>query len=92
MTQAAQPDPGWCPALRPGVMLRHDKRRHTYVLVMPERAVVLNATAAVILSLSNGLRSVDDVVSAGRARYPEGFTPEDVAQFLAAVRAHGWLV
>ena len=92
MSQPANIDPQWRPALRRGVVLRYDNRRHAHLLVMPERAVVLNTTAAAILSLSNCRRSIDAVVSACRARYVQGFVADDVVEFLTEVRGQGWLV
>jgi len=92
MSQPANIDPRWRPALRRGVVLRHDNRRNADLLVMPERVAVLNTTAAEILALSNGRRSVDEVVTDCRARYEQGFTAGDVLRFLAAARDHGWLV
>jgi hypothetical protein len=51
MSDPSAIDPGWCPELKPGMIVRHDERRDTDLLMMPERAVILNTTAAAILAL-----------------------------------------
>jgi pyrroloquinoline quinone biosynthesis protein D len=82
----------WCPALKPGAVLRWDEIRETDLLVMPERAVILNATGAAILGLCDGRRRVDAVIGECGRRFKDGFVADDVVEFLEAFRTRGWLV
>ena len=92
MTESSAVEQGWYPTLRPGTLLRRDEIRETDLLVMPERAVVLNATGAAILELCDGRRAVAGVIEECRRRFSQGFSAEDVVDFLAVFRERGWLV
>lgn len=52
------------PKLARRARLRWDERDQKYMLVYPERGLVLNASAAEIVKLCDGTRSVDDIVAA----------------------------
>lgn len=77
--------------LRRSIVLRHDPVRGTDVLVMPERVVVLNRTAAEILALCDGSRTVGEIVAAVEQKYPGSPAGERVPAFLDRVCAAGWL-
>ena len=57
------------PRLVTGARLRYDEVREEHVLLIPEGAVRLNPTAAEVLELCDGERSLDDIVGALSARY-----------------------
>jgi len=50
------------PRLPHGVRLKADRVRNVKVLLAPERAFELDATAAEVLSCVDGLRSIDEIV------------------------------
>ena len=52
------------PRLVTGARLRYDEVREEHVLLIPEGAVRLNPTAAEVLELCDGERSLDDIVGA----------------------------
>jgi coenzyme PQQ biosynthesis protein PqqD len=54
-----------------GVRLRFDEVRGAHVLLAPERAFDLDAVAADVLSLVDGIRSVDAIVAALAEKYLE---------------------
>jgi coenzyme PQQ biosynthesis protein PqqD len=57
------------PRLVTGARLRYDEVREEHVLLVPEGVVRLNRTAAEVLELCDGERSLDDIVGALSARY-----------------------
>jgi coenzyme PQQ biosynthesis protein PqqD len=50
------------PRLAAGVRLKHDAARGGWVLLAPERVVVLEATAVDVLGLVDGARDLDAIV------------------------------
>ena len=52
----------WQPRLASKARLRWDKVEEQYMLVFPEAALVLNQTAAEVLKLCDGDRSVPDII------------------------------
>ena len=66
--------PGWDrvmtrPRLVTGARLRYDEVREEHLLLVPEGAVRLNPSAAEVLELCDGERSVDEIVGVLSARY-----------------------
>jgi pyrroloquinoline quinone biosynthesis protein D len=57
------------PCLAPHVRLTFDPARERHVLLTPESVTVLNGTAAAVLGLCDGERTVADVVTALHGRY-----------------------
>lgn len=57
------------PRLSSRARLEHDSVRDRPVLLMPEGVLVLNATAAAIVSLCDGQRTVSDIAAALGAQY-----------------------
>lgn len=58
------------PRLHPKVRLRPDRASGASLLVYPERALRLNASAGQVLALCDGARRVVDVAAALAARHP----------------------
>lgn len=58
------------PRLHSKVRLRVDKSDGTALLVYPERALRLNASAGAVVTLCDGSRRIVDVVAALAGRYP----------------------
>ena len=57
------------PRLAPHVRLTFDRARERHVLLTPESVTVLNGTAAAVLGLCDGERTVSDIVAALHGRY-----------------------
>jgi pyrroloquinoline quinone biosynthesis protein D len=70
------------PHLRRGVKRTYDQIREAHVVLFPEGVLVLNETAASVVSLCDGVRSVGDIALALSDVYA-GVQPEDVAELLA---------
>ncbi|MFG1671272.1 pyrroloquinoline quinone biosynthesis peptide chaperone PqqD [Streptomyces sp. Y7] len=81
----------WRPVLARSVVLRYDRVRGTYLLLLPERVVVLHGNAGGVLRLCDGSRAVADVVAELVARFPGAPVAEEVPEFLRTLRKEGWL-
>ena len=77
------------PRLVTGARLRYDDVREEHVLLIPEGAVRLNPTAAEVLELCDGERSLDDIVGALSARYEGADLRDDVASWSTRWRREG---
>jgi pyrroloquinoline quinone biosynthesis protein D len=80
------------PRLATGARLRYDEVRGEHVLLVPEGVVRLNPTAAEVLELCDGNRSLDDIVGALAARYGGADVGEDVRRLLDAMAGKGLVV
>jgi pyrroloquinoline quinone biosynthesis protein D len=69
------------PKLVPHASVRFNEARGEWLMMMPEAVVVLNETAAAVLNLCDGARSVDGIVDALGADY-EGVEAADVEDLL----------
>ncbi|MEU5260150.1 pyrroloquinoline quinone biosynthesis peptide chaperone PqqD [Amycolatopsis sp. NPDC021455] len=69
------------PQLRRGVRLSFDHVRETHVLLFPEGVLVPNPTAAAVLELCDGARSVIEITTALSRRY-SGVLEQDVLAVL----------
>ncbi|GAA4893396.1 pyrroloquinoline quinone biosynthesis peptide chaperone PqqD [Streptomyces coeruleoprunus] len=85
------PDDTWKPALSRSVRFRHGRARGADVLLRPERVEILHGHAGAVLKLCDGHRDVAAIVAALRALHPDAPVTEEVAAFLARLRAEGWL-
>jgi pyrroloquinoline quinone biosynthesis protein D len=80
------------PRLATGARLRYDEVREEHLLLIPEGVVRLNPTAAEVLELCDGVRSVDDIVGALAARYDGADLREDVQELIDAMAQRGLVV
>jgi pyrroloquinoline quinone biosynthesis protein D len=80
------------PRLVTGARLRYDEVREEHVLLIPEGVVRLNPTAAEVLELCDGARSLDDIVSAVSARYEGADVRDDVLELVDAMAQRGLVV
>jgi pyrroloquinoline quinone biosynthesis protein D len=80
------------PRLVTGARLQYDDVREEHMLLVPEGAVRLNATAAEVLGLCDGERSVDDIVTMLSARYGGADVTDDVRELLAGLGRRGLVV
>jgi pyrroloquinoline quinone biosynthesis protein D len=75
-----------------GARLRYDEVREEHVLLIPEGAVRLNPTAAEVLELCDGERSLDAIVGELSARYDGADVRDDVQGLVDAMAQRGLVV
>ena len=80
------------PRLATGARLRYDEVREEHLLLIPEGAVKLNATAADVLELCDGERSLDDIAGALSERYGGADVRSDVEELVDAMAQRGLVV
>ena len=80
------------PRLVTGARLRYDEVREEHVLLIPEGVVQLNPTAAEVLELCDGERSLDDIVGALSERYEGADLRGDVLELVDALTQRGLVV
>jgi pyrroloquinoline quinone biosynthesis protein D len=80
------------PRLVTGARLRYDDVREEHLLLVPEGAVRLNPTAAAVLELCDGERSIDEIVSTLSARYEGSDLGDDVHGLVDALTQRGLVV
>jgi coenzyme PQQ biosynthesis protein PqqD len=81
-----------CPRLVTGARLRYDEVREEHMLLVPEGVVRLNPTAAEVLELCDGHRSLEEIIDALSARYGGADLSADVRELLAALTGKGLVV
>lgn len=69
--------------------LQWDGVRNRHVLLYPEGLVALNPTAAEILELCDGRRTVEQIVAVLRSKYESQDITSDVQELLARLVAKG---
>ena len=81
-----------CPRLVTGARLRYDEVREEHLLLVPEGAVRLNPTAAEVLGLCDGERSLEDIIVVMTERYHGSDVSDDVRELVDAMTQRGLLV
>jgi pyrroloquinoline quinone biosynthesis protein D len=79
------------PRLAKRARFRYDDTRESHVLLLPERVIMLSESAAEILGLCDGARTVDEIKAELRRRYPDAELNDDVDEFLEEARSRRWL-
>lgn len=80
------------PRLAPKVRLRWDRKGERYMLLYPERGLVLNATAAAVVKLCTGEHTVASIVRSLAEQYapqPAEAIEREVLTFLSAMVDRG---
>ena len=80
------------PRLVTGARLQYDDVREEHVLLIPEGVVRLNPTAADVLELCDGERSLDAIVGALAARYGGADVRDDVLELIDAMARRGLVI
>ena len=80
------------PRLATGARLQYDDVREEHLLLIPEGAVKLNPTAAEVLELCDGERSLDEIVGALSARYDGADVREDVTELVDGLAQRGLVI
>jgi pyrroloquinoline quinone biosynthesis protein D len=66
--------------------------REEHLLLVPEGAVRLNPTAAEVLGLCDGVRSLEDIIGVMTERYHGSDVSDDVRELVDAMTQRGLLV
>jgi pyrroloquinoline quinone biosynthesis protein D len=80
------------PALSGKARLRYDDVRQIDVLLLPERVVRLNRSAAAILSLCDGHHTISEIARELESRYVCSGLINDVMEFLHRAYDQRWVV
>ena len=80
------------PRLIDGARLQYDDVREEHLLLIPEGAARLNATAAEVLALCDGERSVDEIAATLSERYAGADVAGDVRELLEGMGERGLVV
>jgi len=80
------------PRLVDGSRLQYDDVREEHQLLIPEGAVRLNATAAHVLELCDGERTVEAIAAALSERYTGADVAADVHELLGGLAERGLVV
>jgi pyrroloquinoline quinone biosynthesis protein D len=80
------------PRLATGARLHYDDVRSEHVLLIPEGVVRLNPTAAEVLDLCDGERTLDDIVGTLSARYDGADVSDDIRDLVDAMAQRGFVI
>ena len=80
------------PRLVTGARLQYDDVREEHLLLVPEGAVRLNPTAAAVLELCDGERSLDEIVGTLSERYEGADLRDDVLGLVNGLTQKGLVV
>jgi pyrroloquinoline quinone biosynthesis protein D len=80
------------PRLVTGARLRYDEVREEHLLLIPEGVVRLNRTAAEVLELCDGERSLEEIVGTLSARYDGSDLRDDVEGLVDGMAQKGLVV
>jgi pyrroloquinoline quinone biosynthesis protein D len=80
------------PRLVTGARLRYDEVREEHVLLVPEGAVRLNPTAAEVLELCDGERSLEEIIETLSERYDGSDLRDDVQGLVDGMTQRGLVV
>jgi pyrroloquinoline quinone biosynthesis protein D len=80
------------PRLVTGARLRYDDVREQHMLLVPEGAVRLNPTAAEVLKLCDGERSLDEIVVVLSDRYDGADLGDDVRGLVDGMAQKGLVI
>lgn len=89
--QEPELDASAVPRLNPIYLMRWEETQQAHILLYPEGVVKLNETAAEILELCSGERSIADISETLIARYEGDAVAPAVRRFLEAAHAKGWI-
>jgi len=80
------------PRLADGARLQYDDVREEHLLLVPEGAVRLNETAAHVLELCDGRRSLEEIAAALSERYQGADVTDDVRELVDTMGERGLVI
>ena len=81
------------PTFRRGYRMQWEATQDCHVVLYPEGMAKLNETAAAILDLVDGKRTLADIIQTLNERFPDaGGVDDDVKAFFAQAREHKWII
>lgn len=80
------------PMLRTGTRLQWDDVRNEHLLLVPEGAVRLNESAAQVLELCDGERTLEEIAAELSARYGGADVTDDVRELVDGLGSRGLVV
>ena len=81
-----------CPRIRRGFRLQWEPAQSCHVLLYPEGMIQLNDSAALILKLVDGQRSIAQIITQLQEQFPDvQGLDEDVLTFMGVAYAQFWL-
>lgn len=80
-----------CPRLVRGVRLQWDDVRQRHMLLFPEGALLLNSTAAAVIELCDGKRTLGAIAAELQEIYQGGNVANDVRHLLSRLAEKGLL-
>ncbi len=78
-------------AFSPMYRLQWEEAQKKHVILYPEGMVELNATAAEILTLCDGSRTLTDIVAELERKFETTGLTDDIRELLEAALANGWI-
>lgn len=84
-------NPAIPPRFSPLHRLQWEEAQQKHVILYPEGMVELNPSAAEILLLCDGVRTVDDIVAALEEKFAVSGLTDDVIEFLEIAFANRWI-
>jgi pyrroloquinoline quinone biosynthesis protein D len=79
------------PKLARKAKLQFDSVRSLTLLLLPERVVKLNKTAADILHLCDGKRAIEEITKELELRYSQAGLESEIIEFVRDVSRNGWV-
>lgn len=79
------------PALANGHRFQWEPAQDSHVVLYPEGMKVLSGSAAEIVQLCDGVRSVKDIVTELEEKFPGNELKQDVLDFVAGASQEGWI-
>jgi coenzyme PQQ biosynthesis protein PqqD len=80
------------PQLPNGFRLHWDRVRERHVLLFPEGALSLNDTAAIVLELCDGKRTIEQISDQLSARFDGADLHDDVEELLLSLANRGMVI
>lgn len=71
--------------------LQWEEAQQRYVILYPEGMVELNASAAEILKLCDGISSMQEIIHKLETRFETTGLADDIAELLGAAHQNGWI-
>ncbi|XBS71487.1 pyrroloquinoline quinone biosynthesis peptide chaperone PqqD [Acerihabitans sp. KWT182] len=85
--------PSQTPVFRRGFRLQWEERQRCHVILYPEGMAKLNDSAAAILQLADGHRTLGDIIAELNARFPQAQgLADDVTGFFIQAYQQKWII